>query len=239
MGKNSRARWASPCASANARDTPTLGNGKSFVPPSARGALCGLPMGWDRYNLCRWTSKMEEPWLRATIKRLRKAIPLVGNNHHAEATFRTLVKSMERRLAALEIAHGVQAGQPCLTYPFAADRESSFMKAGYGKTVRPVCAADGGKLFIGRLLRPDSWEVGEQRGAPLRSSPRRSQPQRSRWSEGRGPRGMRTGKARTGLSARPACHKRRNACGNCSPFGPEVGAVCGKAARTVLCGGVR
>jgi hypothetical protein len=29
------------------------------------------------------------------------------------------------------------------------------MKAGYGKTVRPVCAADGGKLFTGRLLRPD------------------------------------------------------------------------------------
>ena len=85
--------------------------------------------------------------------------------------------------------------------------------------------------------RHSSWEVGEQRGAPLGSSPRRGQPQRSRWSEGRGPRGMRTGKARTGLSARPACHKRRNACGNCSPFGPEVGAVCGKAARTVLCGG--
>ena len=36
------------------------------------------------------------------------------------------------------------------------------MKAGYGKTVRPVCAADGGKLFIGRLLRPDSKEAGEQ-----------------------------------------------------------------------------
>src|SRR4029077_20469732 len=33
-------------------------------------------------------------------------------------------------------------------------------------------------------------------------------PQRSRWSEGRGPRGMRTGKARTGLSARLACHRR-------------------------------
>ena len=33
------------------------------------------------------------------------------------------------------------------------------MKAGYGKTVRPVCAADGGKLFIGRLLRPDSVEA--------------------------------------------------------------------------------
>jgi hypothetical protein len=34
------------------------------------------------------------------------------------------------------------------------------MKAGYGKTVRPVCAADGGKLFNGRLLRPDSVEAG-------------------------------------------------------------------------------
>ncbi len=85
--------------------------------------------------------------------------------------------------------------------------------------------------------RHSSWEVGEQSGAPLRSNPRGSQPQRSRWSQGRGPRGMRTGKARTGLSARLACHRRRNACGNCLPFGPEVGAVCGKAARTVLCGG--
>ena len=55
-----------------------------------------------------------------------------------------------------------KAGQPRLAHTSAADRESSFMKAGYGKTVRPVCAADGGKLFIGRLLRPDSWEVGEQ-----------------------------------------------------------------------------
>ena len=44
----------------------------------------------------------EEPWLRATIKRLRKAIPLVGAKHHAEATFHTLAKAMERRLAALE-----------------------------------------------------------------------------------------------------------------------------------------
>src|SRR5580704_300472 len=48
---------------------------------------------------------------------------------------------------------------------------------------------------------------------------------------------MRTGKARTGLSARLACHRRWNAYGNCLPFGPEVGAVCGKAARTALCGG--
>ena len=39
------------------------------------------------------------------------------------------------------------------------------MKAGYGKTVRPVCAADGGKLFIGRLLRPDTWEATNKREA--------------------------------------------------------------------------
>src|SRR5262249_38019766 len=60
------------------------------------------------------------------------------------------------------VAHGVQAGQPRLAHTFGADRESSFMKAGYGKTVRPVCAADGGKLFIGRLLRPDTCEATEQ-----------------------------------------------------------------------------
>src|SRR4029434_3017481 len=86
--------------------------------------------------------------------------------------------------------------------------------------------------------RHSSCEAGEQSGAPLWSIPRRTSPQRSRWSEGRGPRGMRTGKACTGLSARLACHRRRNACGaTYLPFGPEVGAVCGKGARTVLCGG--
>jgi hypothetical protein len=35
-------------------------------------------------------------------KRLRKTIPLVGANHHAEAAFHTLAKAKERRLAALE-----------------------------------------------------------------------------------------------------------------------------------------
>jgi hypothetical protein len=44
------------------------------------------------------------------------------------------------------------------------------MKAGYGKTVCPVCAADGGKLFVGRLLRPDSWEADEQSGAIRRGA---------------------------------------------------------------------
>jgi len=72
---------------------------------------------------------------------------------------------------------------------------------------------------------------------PLRSSPRRNQPLRSRWSKGRGPRGMRIGKARTGRSAGLACHRRWTACGKPLPFGPEVGAVCGKAACTDLCGG--
>ena len=61
--------------------------------------------------------------------------------------------------------------------------------------------------------------------------------QRSRWSEGRGPRGIRTSKARTGLRARLACHRRWSAYGNFRRHTPEVGAVCGKAARTDLCGG--
>src|SRR5260221_8962454 len=48
---------------------------------------------------------------------------------------------------------------------------------------------------------------------------------------------MRASEARTGLSARPACHRSWLAYGTFSPLTPEVGAVCGKAARTDLCGG--
>jgi hypothetical protein len=44
------------------------------------------------------------------------------------------------------------------------------MKAGYGKTVRLVCAADGSKLFIERLLRPDTCEATEQGEATLGGS---------------------------------------------------------------------
>jgi RNA-directed DNA polymerase len=46
-----------------------------------------------------------------------------------------------------------------LTDTFASGRKSPFMKAGCGKTARPVCAADGGqrKGDRARLLRPDRW----------------------------------------------------------------------------------
>jgi hypothetical protein len=44
----------------------------------------------------------EEPWLRATIGHLHKAIPLAGTNPRAEAALQTLARAMERRLAALE-----------------------------------------------------------------------------------------------------------------------------------------
>ena len=43
--------------------------------------------------------------------------------------------------------------------------------------------------------------------------------------------------ARTGLRAGQACHRRWTACGKHLPFGPEVRAVCGKAACTDLSGG--
>jgi hypothetical protein len=48
---------------------------------------------------------------------------------------------------------------------------------------------------------------------------------------------MRASKARAGLRAGQARPRRWNAYGKHLPFGPEVGAVCGKAARTDLCGG--
>ena len=80
------------------------------------------------------------------------------------------------------------------------------MKARYGKTVRPVCAADGGKLFFGRLLRPDSDEAGEQNGA-IRCG--------AGGAKGRGPRGMRTSKAHAGRRAGAACQRRWNAYGKC------------------------
>ena len=48
---------------------------------------------------------------------------------------------------------------------------------------------------------------------------------------------MRVHKARAGLSAGEACHRRWPAYGKLLPSIPEVGAVCGKAARTDLGGG--
>src|SRR5262249_34505940 len=44
-------------------------------------------------------------------------------------------------------------------------------------------------------------------------------------------------KARTGLRAGYVCHRRWTAYGKYLPLGPEVRAVCGKAARTDPCGG--
>ena len=35
------------------------------------------------------------------------------------------------------------------------------MKAGYGKTVRPVCAADGGQLSLGASSDPTGHAVGK------------------------------------------------------------------------------
>ena len=48
---------------------------------------------------------------------------------------------------------------------------------------------------------------------------------------------MRASKARTGRSTGYACHRCWLAYGASSPWIPEVGTVCGKAARTDLCGG--
>ena len=107
------------------------------------------------------------------------------------------------------------------------------MKAGCGKTARPVCAADGGQRESNRarLLRPDSCEAGEQsEESPLRRR-LRGRTQRSRWSEGRGPRGIRTSKARTGPRARLACHRRWSVYGNFAVTHPRWEPYAGKPSR--------
>jgi hypothetical protein len=48
---------------------------------------------------------------------------------------------------------------------------------------------------------------------------------------------MRTNEARAGHSAGSACHRVLARIRHVLPSIPEVGAVCGKAARTDLCGG--
>src|ERR1700682_5453601 len=60
---------------------------------------------------------------------------------------------------------------------------------------------------------------------------------RPREGGGQGPRGMRASTARAGHRAGKACHRRWAAYGKFCRQAPEVGAVCGKAARTDLCGG--
>lgn len=77
-------------------------------------------------------------------------------------------------------AHRVQAGRAGLTDPFASGRESPFMKAGCGKTARPVCVADGGqrKSNRARLLRPDTCEIVEGNETHGGKGPARAEPAR-------------------------------------------------------------
>jgi hypothetical protein len=87
---------------------------------------------------------------------------LVHNAHRL-----TLKGESMRKMEGLSdhpATHRVQAGRAGLTDTFASGRESPFMKAGCGKTARPVCAADGGqrKSNRARLLRPDvRWAARE------------------------------------------------------------------------------
>ncbi len=68
-------------------------------------------------------------------------------------------------VATLQALRRVRACQSCRADPFHRHSEERvFVKAGCGKTARPVCAADGGQRESNRarLLRPDSCEAGEQ-----------------------------------------------------------------------------
>src|SRR5882672_8874300 len=97
----------------------------------------------------------------------QKALPSAGWLDHPKALGAPRQAVAERSLEGISdrtAAHRVQAGRAGLTDPFASGRKSPFMKAGCGKTARPVCAADGGqrKSNRARLLRPDSCEADEQ-----------------------------------------------------------------------------
>src|SRR6478672_6140614 len=91
----------------------------------------------------------------------QKALPSAGWLDHPKALVAPRQAVAERSLEGISdrtAARRVQAGRAGLTDPFASGRKSPFMKAGCGKTARPVCAADGGqrKSNRARLLRPDT-----------------------------------------------------------------------------------
>src|SRR5882724_1875005 len=105
----------------------------------------------------------------------QKALPSAGWLDHPKALVAPRQAVAERSLEGISdrtAAHRVQAGRAGLTDPFASGRKSPFMKAGCGKTARPVCAADGGqrKSNRARLLRPDTCEATEQGEATLGGS---------------------------------------------------------------------
>src|SRR5260370_33604652 len=94
----------------------------------------------------------------------QKALPSAGWLDHPKALVAPRQAVAERSLEGMSdctAAHRVQAGRAGLTDTFASGRKSPFMKAGCGKTARPVGAADGGqrKSNRARLLRPDSLAV--------------------------------------------------------------------------------
>ena len=107
------------------------------------------------------------------------------------------------------------------------------MKAGYGKTVRPVCAADGGKLFIGRLLRPDSCEADEQGRATGCGVGGAKGGGRGECASAKHGPGTVPGDRVTGAGAHTEFRENITT----RRYIPEVGAVCPNWARTDLCGG--
>jgi len=78
-----------------------------------------------------------------------------------------------------------------------------------------------------------AMKPANKRTSPLRRH-LQGQAQRSRWSEGRGPRGMRTSKARTGLRARLACHRRWSVYGKQLPSYTRGGRSYGVGAAEVV-----
>src|SRR5262249_23317846 len=130
-------------------------------------------------------------------------------------------------VATQQALRRVRACQSCRADPFHRYSEDSvFVKAGCGKTARPVLAADGGQRESNRarLLRPDSWEAGEQSGAIRRGVGGAKGGGQGECGPAKHVPDAEPGKRVTGAGTHTASIGRHT---------PEVGAVCGKAARTV------
>jgi hypothetical protein len=102
----------------------------------------------------------------STQELIKQVNPVVRGwgHHYKRAHVRKLFHQLDGWLVRRIWSHRFGKWRCC--------EESVFVKAGCGKTARPVCAADGGQRESNRarLLRPDSWEAGERCGAIRRGA---------------------------------------------------------------------
>ena len=132
-------------------------------PPAHAAQRSGEHPGADK------TSQPRRAWLGPPLQAgsRPKALPptrWLARAANLVASVRQMALLRLDNVATLQALRRVRACQSCRADPFHRHSEESvFVKAGCGKTARPVCAADGGQRESNRarLLRPNSWEADE------------------------------------------------------------------------------